>query len=372
MKKLRLCMMFLFIGLAWLSSHVSAQSNMTIDFTFLQVPEEIQTPIRQAMQANEALLPAINRFTVSFIRQSGEWLSVVLVPTAVIESGWETELQSNEIIEILARKEDSFRWSSALWGTESFAQLAENVPGQFMESTTMNALDQFVADDYLFPWTDGQCWAKTQNWHEGNALDFAPTTNSNPSITWAVLAAKVGRFTVLCNDGYQASAKIQHADGTTQYLHIAANSFRSDLNGKDIVRGQYLGILYNGTDHVHGACNPANFQCTLQWNTACGCGCPPSYARHLHFVLPSQTITINGYNASSIPSSACSSNVRVDSACGPNLCDNVGGCTLTAGTYNLTCPIYVNAGQTLHIMPGVTLNYNGYSFTVNGQLIWGP
>lgn len=58
--------------------------------------------------------------------------------------------------------------------------------------------------------------------------------------------------------------------------------------------------------------------------------------------------------------------------CGPNLCGSVGGCTLSAGTYTLTCPIYVNSGASLQIMPGVTLNYNGHSFTVNGQLIWGP
>jgi surface antigen len=57
---------------------------------------------------------------------------------------------------------------------------------------------------------------------------------------------------------------------------------------------------------------------------------------------------------------------------GTNLCGNLGGRTLTAGTYEVTCDIYVNAGQSLHIKPGVELNYNGHSFTVNGELIWGP
>ncbi|GAK57753.1 hypothetical protein U27_04720 [Candidatus Vecturithrix granuli] len=53
-----------------------------------------------------------------------------------------------------------------------------------------------------------------------------------------------------------------------------------------------------------------------------------------------------------------------------DLCGALSG-TLSAGTYTLSCDIYVNSGAPLHIMPGVTLNYNGHSFTVNGELLWG-
>lgn len=58
---------------------------------------------------------------------------------------------------------------------------------------------------------------------------------------------------------------------------------------------------------------------------------------------------------------------------GTNLCGNLGGRTLTAGTtYTVTCDIRVDAGQELIIQKGAILNgFDNFSFTVNGKLTWG-
>ena len=55
------------------------------------------------------------------------------------------------------------------------------------------------------------------------------------------------------------------------------------------------------------------------------------------------------------------------------LCGSISG-TLSAANspYTLSCDVTVEQGASLYIEPGVELNYNGHSFTVNGELIWGP
>ena len=56
-----------------------------------------------------------------------------------------------------------------------------------------------------------------------------------------------------------------------------------------------------------------------------------------------------------------------------NLCGNIGGRSLRAveSPYTLTCAAKVEKGATLYIEPGVVLNYNGNSLTVEGTLTWG-
>ena len=57
------------------------------------------------------------------------------------------------------------------------------------------------------------------------------------------------------------------------------------------------------------------------------------------------------------------------SAWAQDLSGNLGGMTLTAGTYHVVGDIYVNNGETLVIDPGVTFLFEGdYQFDINGLL----
>ncbi|MBI5653845.1 MAG: hypothetical protein HZC40_25860, partial [Chloroflexi bacterium] len=197
-------------------------------------------------------------------------------------------------------------------GTTGFMELAAKTPKNFIDYSlpprTPNA-------DYLFPWTNGQSWYRvgwgTPGWHDGNAIDFQPVNRSTPSIHFAVLAAAAGRLTRVCDttsDPYQGILRIEHDDGATRYLHLAQNDIRTDLLGQNIVRGQFLGLLYNGRQ---GERDSGGYH--YQYWTNCGRGT----AVHLHFEFPRREMTIDGNTANNVANSTWggtfrSSNPRVD------------------------------------------------------------
>ena len=277
--------------------HSSAQdSSLEIDFSrVLEVPEEFRLPIREALENNLSLLPAQTRFTVSELRVEGDWAHIVAVPTYIVEAGWEIEYDQAEVIEMLGQRETAGTWHVTLYGESSFEKLTARIPAGFID---FSAPSVSPAEAYLFPWTAGQRWYKTQGWHSGNAIDFQPVVRSDPSVHFAVLAPASGTVTRTCNDGYQSILQIVHADGTSRYVHMASNSVQTQWLGQSVCRGCYLGLLYNGTQGG-GPC-PAG---TCQYNTACGYGT----AVHLHFVLPSQNMTIDGNNANTVANSAFAS-----------------------------------------------------------------
>lgn len=304
-------------------------SGLVIDFdTIVSVPEHLRAPI-QAAVASDGRLPSDGRLTVSALRVEGDWVQAILVPTYVVEAAWEVELPNDAIVEILGQM-SSMEFSHYRKG-ELSASLRSKVPGDFADvagpASTMGL-------DLLFPWTSGQYWYKTNGWHSTNAIDFQPVVRSNPPEHFAVLAASSGRLTEVCNDGTQSMLRVEHSEGTTQYLHLDVNAVRRDLLGQQVQRGQFLGLLYNGRvgERDSGGTH-------YQFWTACGYGT----AVHLHFVLPNHYVTIDGHNANDVANSAWatqyrSSNTRIDGGGStPNCSDGEGVILYEHSNYQGRC-----------------------------------
>ncbi len=296
------------------------EGPLEIEFdTVLNVPDEFRQPVEDAMVSGRSQLTG-NRFTVTALRSSGDWMQAILVPTYVVESVWEVELRPNDIVEVLGRRDGAGGFSAYLRGTTDFAALALEVPQNFIDFSSPSDIAPTTVG-YLFPWTSGQNWYKTQGWHSGNAIDFQPVVRSSRPIHDAVLAAAPGRLTEVCNDGYQSALRVEHADGNTQYLHLDVNAVRRDLLGQNVVRGQFLGLLYNGTQG--GRWYNGHY---YKFWTRCGYGT----GTHLHFVLPRRDLTIDGHNANNVANSRFatqyrSSNERTDGGgTTPNCADGEG------------------------------------------------
>ncbi len=293
------------LGVVSIPSARAQDGGVQVDYqTVLLVSLEFQSPIFEALLSNEELVSSYERFTVTALRLEGDWVEVILVPSYIVEARWEIEYSSDEIIMLLGNKDSNDEWVMYSAGSNEYALLLSNVPDSFLQAAQLNAL----ASNHLFPWTNGQEWYKTQGWHLGDAIDFQPVVRTDPSVHFAVLASEAGALSEICNDGTQSMLQVSHSDGTTQYLHLDAGTIARELLGQNVVRGQYLGLLYNGTEGGHD---------DYQYDTPCGYGT----AVHLHFVFPNRTTTIDGYNANDVSSSQFatkyrSSNIRVDGSSG--------------------------------------------------------
>lgn len=280
---------------AWASEALTSPTaeSLEIDFrSVLDLPSEFHTAITTTLNTNRNDLPETNRYTVSALERRAEWAHIVLVPTAVIENNWETTPKDDEIIDIIAKRTESGVWEAHLLNQDTLPALQEIVPSSFMDLSRREP-----ASTFLFPWTSGQYWRKTQGWHATNAIDFAPVSSSNPPIHFAVLAAESGTVTQVCNDGTQAMLRINHGGVTTRYLHLASGTIPSGIINQSVVRGRYLGQIYNATN----------------FSTPCGWGTGP----HLHFETSDTGIAIDGHQIGDVANAATntqflSSNVRMD------------------------------------------------------------
>ena len=366
------------VGLMLSLTLVANAQELTIDFDFFPVAPEFQQPIQEALESGKTLLPETSRFTVSNLRMdnSGHWMHAVIVPTSVIESDWE---EINHIIEFLAKRQYDGSWIGYVWGSEEYLTLLKEAPRDFIAISDVDLAGPSIAlgrelpvkgDEYLFPWTKGQCWKKTQGWHSGYSLDFSPSGGLE------LLAAIGGKLTVVCSDNYQTTLSI---DGKFRYTHVDTKSFKSNLEGQNIVRGQVLGVPFNPNNYPgeelllpDGACLRNKNYCYqrypnrqgLRYDTKCGYGT----GMHVHFTLPSKYITIDGHNANDVANSAyntpfCSSNVRVDN--GGGTCCNCSGnnpvlnCTIRSGetcecratTITLAPGFHAEQGSTVTLRP---------------------
>jgi murein DD-endopeptidase MepM/ murein hydrolase activator NlpD len=84
----------------------------------------------------------------------------------------------------------------------------------------------------------------------------------------------------LCLGPLTANLRVQHTSGLrTEYAHLDKNSVPTALLGKAVTQGRMLGVTYNYS--------------FTQSQDACGYSTGP----HVHFGLPTQTITVDGWTA---------------------------------------------------------------------------
>ncbi|HUN09167.1 MAG TPA: M23 family metallopeptidase [Aggregatilineales bacterium] len=252
-----------------------------LDVTFVGIyPLEpyLRQPILAALEADRAALPPISAWTLSAFRAQGDWMKVVLVPTELVEAGWQgIEQYAGQWAEVVIQRVQTGEYRAGVLGGK--ADWLRGVPPEFIN------LDMHLppmAGAYLFPWEAGQVWWAIEGWHDGNALDFQPAYRQRH----IVLAAEAGRLREICYDGTQSWVEIQHADGeATYYLHLTlGRSVRADRLDQNVVRGQPLGALISRAPFF----------------SPCGLG----YSRHLHFSVTNRALVVDGYALETLAASA--------------------------------------------------------------------
>jgi hypothetical protein len=275
-------------GVSGTPSPSGAPGAITIDFeTIVDVPTELRAAVLSAAQRDAALMPTgHDRFTVSAFRVAGVWTAFTLVPTSVVDSAWEAGADPAQVVFGLGHLDSSAVWQAYLEQAASFDAVQSMVPREFRDySAPMTSQADETRSVFLFPWPRGTSWSKTWGWHDG-AIDFAGGSE--------VLAAASGTLRVMCDDGEQIAIQIENSNGTTQYLHLDADSLDRYLVDQFVRRGRRIGSLYNGNagerwvDGKH-----------YQYWTACGNGT----ATHLHFGAPS-SISIDGRAINTVATSS--------------------------------------------------------------------
>ena len=106
-----------------------ADSILQIDFdSVAQVPITWRESIRAALTNDRALLPQDTRFTVTAFRADQLWMQSFVVPTRVIETGWE-DLGDSDVIEIVGNSDLKFGMqTSAVRGSEKATTLMVKTP----------------------------------------------------------------------------------------------------------------------------------------------------------------------------------------------------------------------------------------------------
>lgn len=265
-------------------AHIIHAEMIPINFEPAGVPEPMRPAITTAVIDKPALQSTGRRFAIVSLRQEGDWALATLAtmegdPEAVAMGDAEGAL-------LLLRRDSQGAWQAALEGTAEFAALIPQTPDRVLTQPAKQALlpsgagplsTQAVTVTLKFPWDRSQKWYLTQGWHYGNNVDFAPA-RSEPN-KW-VLAAHEGVVTRLCLGPLTANLRVQNASGLrTEYAHLDRNSVPAAILGKTVAQGRMLGLAYN-----------LPFSSTQD---ACGYSTGP----HLHFGLPSQTITVDGWTA---------------------------------------------------------------------------
>ena len=292
----------------------SAQAApLAIDFDRItNVPDDVRGSIATALAVYRPLIATeTESVTISSFRDVKDWAHIVMVPTRVVDAGWQVELKSEEVIDIIARFKDG-QWTSYLMNSVAFQTVKKDVPTNLLDLSGPPPSNEPLNHGRLFPWRSGATWrVGSLGWHQGgNAIDFNPTGNDDD-----VLAIDDGVIDTLCNDGWQVQLRVTTPTTWSWYLHIDANTIDPNIMGQTIPRGWRLGDLYDGN-----VINFPNLGCAFsanhQFNTPCGCGTGP----HVHFTVPNTSGNIDGNTILSVgnnPGGTYVSTNTMRTPCGP-------------------------------------------------------
>lgn len=276
--------------------------------TFAQLDADWQAALEQILVAEKAYLTDPFPYTLTafdtYTDAGGAWALAVIVPSRVVDGGWE-DLDLDQLVDVLLHRSPDGQVTGHVRTSPAFADLARAVPAQLIDYSPLLEIGpgtQAEAQPYLFPWAAGQTWWFGGSWHGGygaNALDFGPYSVALDQA--GVLASAGGTLRMACqNDSEQRLLWIEQPNGErTGYLHldrasVAAAVENNQLVGRHVDQGTFLGTLYRGNTKTDGVCPPSYPDCTF--STICGYGRNP----HLHFVLPTRDITVDGISADAI------------------------------------------------------------------------
>ena len=263
-------------------ARVATAETIPINFEPASVPQAMRPAIVAAVIQSPVQQMAGRRLAIVSLRQEGDW---ALATLAILDGTPEAVAMGDGAGALIVLRRDAQGvWQAALEGSPEFAALVPQTPDQVLTLAAKRALlpsgaaaQSASAVSLKFPWDRSQKWYLTQGWHYGNNVDFAPA-RSEPN-KW-VLAAHEGVVTRLCLGPLTANLRVQNASGLrTEYAHLDRNSVPSSILGKTVPQGRLLGVTYN-----------LPFSSTQD---ACGYSTGP----HLHFGVPTQTITVDGWTA---------------------------------------------------------------------------
>jgi len=310
------------------SGRSSAKPGELAFTAIVAFPDTFHQVLSNSVLLNQNALPKYDSFTVTSFEQYDEWMQVIVVPTYIVDAGWEVPLLDEEIVEFLIWTSPTNRQYAFPRGTDGYQLMTRTVPSAYIDYSAEQPESRAVDnEEYKFPWTSGQQWFKTNGWHgEGSrALDFQPQSASGSFETnYAVLAAASGRLWRVCGPDSigQAALAVTKANGTSKYLHLDNNSVPNIIN-QTVPRGQYIGHTFA----------PGRY-----YNGNCGYGAN----RHLHLVLPTQDMTIDGHEAKNVANLAFatlleSTNARVNGCPGKYKAEYYNGVSLSGEPVFVTC-----------------------------------
>lgn len=272
------------------SESLLATRGVSLDVRDLIGEDALCSGLAELLQTKPPHLFAGTSYAVASTQTYKEW---ALISLHTLENGPDG-LAVGKTANVLAWSSRNGRhWRLGLEGTPEFSNLLAQVPTDWIPEENKVFLDPLHpgfgvlstnSTEYKFPWPAGD-W---QYWNGFNHDSTGPTAvdvgwSGNASAERRVLAAAGGVVSYICDNPSNESANviIIHDDGREiKYFHIDRATLRDGIRaGNRVERGRVLGVLKAGT-----------------WNwDGCGATDQTTTSAHLHWILPSDAITVDGW-----------------------------------------------------------------------------
>lgn len=246
------------------------------------VEKQIESAILQSLVDSQDILPPVNFYAVSALRQLDEWsfISVVGFVDVGADLGWNLD-EAAWFGLVLLHQEDDKQWMGAVEGTQKFSDFLSQIPEKTLSTTSKQNIDPLqhhasVAASYRFPWESGYSmqygylgvhnagfnnWGGISGWKAVDLLSDGDTGAGHAPNR--LLTATAGSISAVCNDGTSVAIRI----GDLLYAHLLNNSNLS--TGKSFGQGDELGQLKTGS-----------------FSANCGYGDQGTNWFHVHFGFP--------------------------------------------------------------------------------------
>lgn len=263
----------------------SSEKTIKVDFGEYIDDHDLQLVIQRALTDRSSSTLQGSQFIITSKKRYDDWAIFSIASLDGISCQLDylgAGVQCGDMI--LAHYRD-LNWAAAVRGTASFEDLLLLAPVElisdraksFLTMTSVNSASM-RSSELKFPWPSGKEWHYTQGWHEGNAVDIAPSHGDDRR----TLSAADGVITFICRNGTGTyNVKIQHAGVVLDYFHLDKDEveyYNQLAESQAIVQGKVLGKLRVGS---------------FAWD---GCGRATQTYAHLHWIIPKDgTFAVEGW-----------------------------------------------------------------------------